>query len=301
MNRIYFATGVSLLLLCCVLSGCYDAEASQGHRIKRQARPGAPVFGGGGGGGASDIDVDCSPYSPWQNNCSVDLPGSNERFYVADAEEFECDTEGEITACAWIKPDSVAAGLKTIVSKVGSTDRTWFLGINGTQAELLVYDGATACNTVASNQYIFSTASSIAVDTWVHICGTWSYGGGGPARMKIYIDGVKDTGGAAAGDVRSLRNCSDEINIGSWGSSSYFDGQIDEVYVSCEYDATDIIAASVYNSGTPDDATGDFSDLRLHARSGDIDGDGATTLTNDVGTDLTGENVGSDDFVLDVP
>jgi len=166
-------------------------------------------------------------------------PASNE--YVTVNDQQLVSTTGSISA--WIKVNSVGTN-RTVAAKfdAGNNLREWLLMVDSNDKIIFnVQDDKAAndANTIATG------TTSLSVDTWYHVVGTFSPSG----NVKIYLNNtLEDTSTNPA--TNGCENTAEEIYIGRNGDGAYFDGTIQNVAIwDIALTAGDV--EDLYNSGTP--------------------------------------------------
>ncbi len=258
---------LSLLLSSFVLAAA--CCASQGHRSSRLHSQNNKTPQAAGGG---------------YNTYSI-APEVAETYIATDEDALECDGEDELTFCVWLKNNGTNA---FIFSKTQS----WRVFHFDSNDNVIFYIDSAGC-TPATN---YVQSGNDLTGDWHHVCGVFD-GDAGPTnddRIKLYVDGASSTGIDFGTVPATLDDCASNLTIAGPAG-------IDEAYVSCEaLSAAQIL--DIYNSGSPEDSTSVFSDLRVHVRMGDAEGDSETTLVNSgAGGNFTSSTVDADDIVEDVP
>ncbi len=289
-----------LYLLLLVLVACDPAWGAQGHRSER-GRPGTSRNQGGG--------------TPFINQFSVDLDGTDELVELSDEENLECDTEDEMTFCAWIKVDEWSA-IQTVAGKkyynLGDTtyDGSWiFQTILKSGSELWlkfsIYENCgdrNAAGTVGSGY-------QVTIGEWDFVCARFdgdASGGGNRDKAQIYVNGTEYTQADSDTVPVDLENCGSDLSLGSWATGSdlvrYFNGHMDEVYMWCDA-LTAAQINTLYNSGAPIEDPGTVqSGYRVWLRMGDHGSDSHTSFNNaGTASDFVGVNLEAGDIVADVP
>lgn len=140
-----------------------------------------------------------------------------EYLLITDAGQMGLDITGNITLCAWIKPESLPGS--SIVGKFNSPNLAYNLQLttNGRIQFYLSPDGTDYSNSSSS------LVSAISTGVWSHVCGT--YDGN---LMRVFVNGQQN--GTSTSYSSGTYNGSAEFRIGgAWGD--YFDGIIDETRV----------------------------------------------------------------------
>ena len=204
-------------------------------------------------------------------------PAINE--YITIGDQQLVSTTGSISA--WIKVNSVGTN-RTVAAKfdAGNNLREWLLMVDSNDKIIFsVQDDADA----PDNNTIATGTTSLSVDTWYHVVGTFSPSG----NVKIYLNKeLEDTSTNPA--TNGCENTAEEIYIGRNGDGAYFDGTIQNVAIwDVELTAGDV--EDLYNSGLPTD----LQDPSSYDSSGE--GKSGTNLKgwwklNNSLTDETGSN-----------
>lgn len=145
----------------------------------------------------------------------VDFSGSGG--YIDGGTRMDLDLPNQMTAAAWIKPDSVT-GTYAVVSR-GNSDSTSNFWLDIRSSNQIFFGGYTAAGagTYVSGTYTFTPG------TWYHVAGVDD-----GTNLKIYVNGKQVASGARA--TRISGNFPMRIGMRA-GSGSYFDGQIDDVHI----------------------------------------------------------------------
>lgn len=170
---------------------------------------------GQAGNGANTDNVDPAiPGSP--GTCRYgEFDGTNQNVEIADNALLDFDTE--FTAAAWINPDTLPGALMTILSK----DENFKFHV--TDAGQISWwwqnSGGTA-------RQITTTGTALSPGTWYHVAVVYSNG-----SQTIYIDGVS-RGTATFSETLMTNNDPLQVGADQGAAGRYFDGSIDEVFVS---------------------------------------------------------------------
>jgi hypothetical protein len=145
-------------------------------------------------------------------NKAVALDGVSD--YVSVADSASLDLTNQITVEAWIKPAAIpAAGqFASVVTK----REAYAIQFNGPRLEFTVMQSG-------ARQRLQAAAGAIVAGTTYHVVGTFD-----GTTQRLYINGVEVGSRAQTGAATVGTN---SLTIGSWGSSEYFTGTIDEVAV----------------------------------------------------------------------
>jgi hypothetical protein len=152
-----------------------------------------------------------------------------------------------VSVCGWIfaRLDSTSMGIFTKATAAGIANAA------GWGDYSLMYSGGYAFG-INGNGSTWSTAagltSAAAINTWVHVCGTYSTAQG---AAKVYVNGVlRATGGAYSGNI----NHTGTIGVvGCWfnkqDSTRCVDGMIDDVRIWKDAAITATDVATLYGRG----------------------------------------------------
>jgi len=150
---------------------------------------------------------------------AVSLNGTTQYIHVTSNSSM--DLTNKLTIEAWIRPSTVAAGTRTIVSKWGAAANLgWNLRMNGAIPQLLLSSNGT-------NSSTFNSTATLVVGQWAHIAAVMD-----GTFASIYVNGV------LAGKFlynAPIFNSTAAIRIGAdnatAGGLNFFNGLIDEVSV----------------------------------------------------------------------
>lgn len=215
---------------------------------------GGVIIGGGGGGGSGNAEPvsafgawsfdDCSPDSrvltdssgfglhaqqplgatcvPGISGQAIELQGPRDVIQVPDVPQLALDSR--IAVAAWVKPNSVR-GIQPIVIKRQGNQTAFSLGIRDGNIEMSVVLDSPPGRPGGSGTTVISRAP-IAAGEFSHVAGLFD-----GTFVFLFINGQQFGQVFAAG---SLRDVAAPIRIGATSQSQYFDGVIDEVFVSTE-------------------------------------------------------------------
>lgn len=94
-----------------------------------------------------------------------------------------------LTVAMWINNDIIGSGVILAEDGESYNSNSFYFYLNNGRPEFEVF-GSTGVG------YDIRTATNvITAETWVHVAGVWSQG----SRVKLYINGVEDTGGSTVG------------------------------------------------------------------------------------------------------
>ncbi|MBI5361384.1 MAG: DUF2341 domain-containing protein [Planctomycetes bacterium] len=240
-NPVYNETG---------LVGSWHFEEGTGTNIadsSGNAGAGTMTIGGGGTQTAST--------QAWTNGASgkygsaINFDGTDDSISTGSISNM--NIIGEISVEAWIYPKTVSVSQQSISSRGGGWARAgWLLTLNNNVFRWHLGNG--------SSEAYFDTATTVTVNTCVHVVGLWRNG-----IMHVYINGVKDNNSAnwAAGAVTN--SYTHFLGRTDGGATFYFNGMIDEVRVYNRALAVDEISAH-YNAK----AKLNYGDIRFTGNSG---------------------------------
>ncbi|MGZ9108866.1 MAG: RCC1 domain-containing protein [Micavibrio sp.] len=185
---------------------------------------GATTAADSSGNGRTGTLTNMAPASDWvagHSGNALDFDGTND--YVSVTSAPALDNIKPVSACAWIYRRTAGNSYPTIIDK----------STTGTDGFNFYLEESSSALGYYSNDGDFKQYGSLALNTWEHICYTYSGAGAGTtaADIKLYLNGVELSPGAAASvngtpSDDSLNN----LTIGSGGSNAYpFNGMIDEV------------------------------------------------------------------------
>lgn len=142
----------------------------------------------------------------------------NSSSYVSVPNSASLNITGSFTLEAWINPAN-NTGAKGIISKGGT------LGTSLKYA-LRFFNGRILMTTNGAQRIITKTSTSVPLNEWTHVAGTFK---ASTNQFSLYINGSLDTSAVIAGAAPTTN--SDSLFIGISGSSTPFNGKIDEVRV----------------------------------------------------------------------
>jgi gliding motility-associated-like protein len=150
---------------------------------------------------------------------ALDFDGSNDIITLPNSATYDYTTSSAFTIEAWVKINSSASSINTIVGKKvpgGSTQGYAFYINNWGSSDRKVVFEATGGS--------FASTTSIPNNTWTHVAVSVANGG----AATIYINGAA----SGTGNVTIPSN-SNTINVGAFGNNSYFyfNGSMDEVRI----------------------------------------------------------------------
>lgn len=238
------------------------------------------------------------PDLPFVNQYSINFDGGND--FVVIPDDATLNFGSSFTLSAWVKAPAQTFGV-VISHWQDNSNRSWWLGSsNGSNQSLaqisLSGDGSTINKDYRSSLTVFDSL-------WHHVAFTW-----GSSTLKIYVDGVEDTGVATLSDtaMTTIFNSTADPLIGaqraSGGTPNFnFEGNVDEVSLwSVALSASEI--SEIYNSKSPSVLTDHSQSAALVSWYRMGDGDTFPTLTDNVGSNNgTMTNMVEADIEEDVP
>lgn len=166
------------------------------------------------------LDATCVPGISGQG---IELHGPRDVIQIPDQPQLALDSR--IAVAAWVKPNTVR-GTQPIVIKRQRNQTAFSLGIRDGNIEMsVVLDSGT---TVISR-------APIAAGEFSHVAGLFD-----GTFVFLFINGQQFGQIYAAG---TLRDVAAPIRIGATSQSQYFDGIIDEVFVSTDFQVPDDLMA----------------------------------------------------------
>lgn len=145
---------------------------------------------------------------------------------------------GAFSVESWINAVALGDGSSWLHKNNGSALAQWWIRpeVSGGnwRVRFLVASAGAGIETIAATSYgVISTGS------WYHIAGT--YDGGSSGNIKIYVNGSVSATTAYA--VSRNPNNSANVEVGRFDSSTYFNGEVDEVAIyNTALSATRILA-----------------------------------------------------------
>ncbi len=195
-------------------------------RLDENMVGGGPAFDySGNGNHLTDVNSVEDSASGKIGRCRDFELGNSEYLYITDANQTGLDITGDMTICAWIKPESIQE--MVVVGKDVSGNRAYILTVNTSdKLQFSVFKSGGGESNIAST-------ASLTSGTWYHICGVYNSVGDGSSIMDLYIDGISDAS-QVTNAVSPILDSPSWFGIGAReyaGSNKYFDGLIDEVIV----------------------------------------------------------------------
>jgi hypothetical protein len=166
---------------------------------------------------------------------------------TADGEPQECDTENQMTICAWIRPTAVASNQAILDKWNHGTANTYIWRLSNTEMTMFV----ASTNTDAGANNCASTNASITAGAWQHVCVVYDGAGAGNTdKVKFYKNGTLLTASCSGTIPATLRNNNGGVRIGSIQNlaANLYTGLIDELGMWCDaMNQSEVTAA--YNGG----------------------------------------------------
>ena len=161
------------------------------------------------------LTADCYSQNYW--NSAGTFAGNNSS-YVSLPNSSTVNITGSFTIEAWINPASLSGASKGIISKGGTlgTSLIYAMRLNSTGRISFITNGGSRLSSKAS--------SAITINSWTHVSSTYN---SSTNVFSIYLNGVLDTSATVPGFTPNSNT--DSLFIGISGSSTPFNGQIDEV------------------------------------------------------------------------
>ncbi len=128
-------------------------------------------------------------------------------------------TPSQLTLRAWVKLSNYPAGLGIVVANYGGNYQGWYLAVQSDGRLVL------AVNRLPATARGLQSASVLGLDQWYHVTATYD---GNTQQMRLYLDGVLDAQGYAAG-LTPRDSGSVTIGSASWYSGSFLAFAIDEL------------------------------------------------------------------------
>ena len=177
-------------------------------------------------------------------NGSLRVDGVNQYVDMGDV----LDLSGAFSYAAWVQAESFASPTPTIIAKYnGSVGIQVWLGLNGTNVELNIYD-----STLGGYLTRRSSITSLGVKRFYHVVATYD-GTTSHTGIRLYLDGVQvDNTGSNTGTFVQMRDISDPLQIGSSKNNNtqtfFWHGLIDDVRIyTRQLSATEVM--ELYKAG----------------------------------------------------
>ena len=163
-----------------------------------------------------NITLTAPPLAP---GFGLDFDGSNDIITIPNSATYDYTTSSAFTIEAWVKINSLASSINTIVGKKapggGTSGYAFYINTWGTSDRKVVFEATGGT---------FISTTSIPNNTWTHVAVSVASGG----AATIYINGVSSGTGTV-----TIPSNSNSINVGAFGNNGYFyfNGSIDEVRI----------------------------------------------------------------------
>lgn len=165
----------------------------------------------------------------------------------------------------------------------------------------LILDGTGPAFAVLNSAFITSPALGTG---WIHLGYVYDGSLAVANRLKLYVDGVQSGSltGTPLTSIPTITGANSQLRFGKDnGSSTFSDGNLDEIGV-WSVALSDAEILEVYNSGKPTDLTNHSQSLPLTNWWRMGDGDNATTVFDNVGSDDgTLNNMDASNYESNVP
>lgn len=174
------------------------------------------------GNGTTLTDVNTTASGTGKFSKGADFESTNSEYLFA-GDNTSLSITGSLTLSAWIRPESVAAGLYNIIAKWDGTNESYRLLQDGDEIRLEL-DSA--------GNFVETSASNLATSTWYHIVGVYDSTN---ASAKIYVNGLEAATTTTGTIPSSIGDDTGRFHIGAEDSTTspvnFYDGIIDEVRV----------------------------------------------------------------------
>jgi gliding motility-associated-like protein len=163
-----------------------------------------------------NITLTAPPLAP---GFGLDFDGSNDIITIPNSATYDYTTSSAFTIEAWVKINSSASSINTIVGKKapggGTSGYAFYINSWGTSDRKVVFEATGGT---------FISTTSIPNNTWTHVAVSVASGG----AATIYINGVASGTGTV-----TIPSNSNSINVGAFGNNGYFyfNGSMDEVRI----------------------------------------------------------------------
>ncbi|MEO7033176.1 MAG: LamG domain-containing protein [Polyangiaceae bacterium] len=223
-------------------AGASTGPAAGAGGIIGQAGSTDPADGSGFGQWSFD---DCSPTSHFMadssgNNanaqqalkasCVAGISGQGVQFrsakdvvQVPDEPQFTVDKH--VGVAAWVKPNTVSGDQPIVIKRLN----------NKTAFSLGIHNGSIQMSVVLANGKTIISSAPIKAKTWTHVAGMFD-----GTFVFLFINGQQFGQVFGAGSVRDVFA---PIRIGATTQTQYFDGVIDEVFLSTQTISADTLTA----------------------------------------------------------
>lgn len=156
-------------------------------------------------------------YSQMFWNQTASFAGSSSS-YVSVPNSGSLDITGSFTIEVWVNPASISGASKGIISKGGA------LGTSLKYAVRLSSAGRILISTNGAQRLASRISNPLTANNWTHISAAYN---SSTSLFSIYINGILDTTSMVAGASPTINT--DSLFIGISGSSTPFNGKLDEV------------------------------------------------------------------------
>jgi hypothetical protein len=144
------------------------------------------------------------------------LGSSSGYFITNDYVDFAAINPSYITAVAWIRPSTIAAGVRTILSRwYDGSNRSWQIRQNAAGADLFI-------SLNGGDSYSASATSVLTANTWHLVVGTFD-----GSNLRVFVDNVYKAITAASG---TIYNNTAPVRLGADPRTPailFFEGNID--------------------------------------------------------------------------
>ncbi|WP_310594203.1 LamG-like jellyroll fold domain-containing protein [Flavobacterium sp.] len=163
-----------------------------------------------------NITLTAPPLAP---GFGLDFDGSNDIITIPNSATYDYTTSSAFTIEAWVKINTSASSINTIVGKKapggGTSGYAFYINSWGSSDRKVVFEATGGT---------FISTTSIPNNTWTHVAVSVASGG----AATIYINGVASGTGTV-----TIPSNSNSINVGAFGNNGYFyfNGSMDEVRI----------------------------------------------------------------------
>lgn len=170
--------------------------------------------------------------------------GDTEYFVITDAAQTGLDITGNLTICAWIRPESSVSDRYILSKYQASGDlRCYNLFLDsGNEIYFRISNNGTTLTTENSS-------GTVSDGAWSHIAAVYN-----GTKMQTFIAGVASGAGTAYSS--GIADKASPFTIGRIPSGGYFDGRIDEVIIwNTALTDAEVLAVkniSAYSYGNPE-------------------------------------------------
>lgn len=220
---------------------------------------------------------------------SLVLNGSTQ--YVGFGDNLDIERTDAFSLSMWVKFASFGSS-QSLFSKqdTNSPYRGPIWTVNDASTSIFQLNNTDGSNAIDRR----FTSISLSTNTWYHMVLTYS-GSSAATGVKLYINGVEQTGSTTTSNLNATTVNSINANLGGYGDGSalFFNGKMTEVsFWSSELSQANV--TELYNSGSP-------TDLSITAISGNTHWYKMADNVNDSVGVLNGTAVGSPTYSTDVP